>query len=128
MLSQMEMAQAVLYAKGDWALFKYEADTGISTYVKREGTKIVFREHQPVKQILEQNHVAQSLWTGWHGKNHGAMVHATPAVIFEKMKRMCGWDGVRYDRLAMNKLLNDIDYSKFRTGGGKLRTKNWTEA
>ena len=122
MLSQTEVTQAQLYAKGEWALFKYESETGIRTYVRRDGTKIIFREYQPVRNIIAQNHEARSRWTNWHDKKHGAVVHSTPVLEFEKMKKLCGWDGVQYDRVAMNKLLNDPDYAKFRTGGGKLKT------
>lgn len=126
-LTPDEILHAKRYANGSWALLRRQADTGIETHVRKEDLgngkyKLHFRETQPCAPVIEENKFLANEWSGWAGKNHGAVVARVPVVEWNAMKLKCGWDGGEYDARKMNKLLNDGDYAAFRTGGGKLKT------
>lgn len=125
MLTKREQYEASKYATGAWAVLRYDAEIGITTWVRREElgngkSKIHFMETQDATQIIDENkHLANS-WDGWANKKHGAVVARIPIVTDNEFKRRSGYDGSEYDQKQYNKLLNDIDYRKLRTGGGSL--------
>lgn len=121
MLTKLEQREAKKYASGVWAIFRYEAETGITTWVKRESPSIIkFIETQDSTQIVEENAYLRTNWDGWQGRKHGAVVARIPIVTDNALKIRCGYDGAEYDKKKYNELLNDIDYRKLRTGGGSL--------
>jgi hypothetical protein len=120
LLTQDEITQAKTYAKGDWAILRHDVETQVTTWVKRDGTKLHFRETQPVAPIIEQNKKLAGEWRGWNTKPHGSVVASVPNVVYNQWKRECGFDGVQYDKKAMAKKLNDPDNQHFRTGGGRV--------
>lgn len=121
MLTKAEQREAKKYATGMWAILRYEAETGITTWVKREDAKTIrFIETQDSSQILEENAYLHANWDGWQGRKHGAVVARIPIVEDNALKIKCGYDGAEYDKKKYNQLLNDIDYRKLRSGGGSL--------
>lgn len=121
MLTKAEQREAKKYASGQWAIFRYCAETGITTWIKRENpTTIRFMETQECSQILDENAYLRTNWDSWQGRKHGAVVARIPIVTDNELKRRCGYDGAEYDKKLYNKLLNDLDYRKLRTGGGAL--------
>ena len=121
MLTKAEQREAKKYATGEWAVIRHCSITEITTWMKREGDKIIFRETQPqAYQILEENKYLANNWSGWSGKKHGAVVARIPIALDNELKRKCGYDGAGYDKDKMKRLLNDSEYAAFRTGGGKL--------
>lgn len=121
MLTKREMREAKKYASGVWAVLRYDAELGITTWVKRESpTVIKFMETQDCSQIVEENTYLRNNWDSWNGRKHGAVVARVPIVTDNELKIKCGYDGSEYDKKKYNSLLNDIDYRKLRTGGGSL--------
>lgn len=129
MLTEAEIRQAKTYASGDWALLSYDALTQVSVWIRREGTKIRFRETQPVDTLIDVNKERKNDWQGWtrQKKKDGHIVASIPITVYNEMVKKCGHDGGQYDQAKFNKLLNDSDYSAWRTGGGKLKTDNRVE-
>lgn len=120
-LTDFEKYQAHLMAKNEWGLLSYRADSGISIYVRKDENGIIhIREDQPVQPIIDENKALANQWDGWKGKTFGAVVSRIPTVIYNRLKKECGFDGVQYDQKAMNKKLNSSDYAYLRTGGGRL--------
>lgn len=120
MLTKAEMREAKKYASGVWAVLRYDAELGITTWVKREGNTIRFMETQDASQIVDENATLRANWDGWEGRKHGAVVARVPIVTDNEIKRRCGYDGAEYDKKKYNQILNDIDFRKLRTGGGSL--------
>jgi hypothetical protein len=127
MITQQEIAQAKLYATGEWALLSYDSMSTVSTWVRRDGTKLHFRETMSpdvVQDIADLNAEKSKAWRGFHQTPHGAVVASIPIPIYNQMRDQCGWDGVEYDQTKFNRMLNDSDNRAWRTGGGKLKTDN----
>jgi hypothetical protein len=121
MLTKAEQREAKKYANGDWAVLRHCSVTEITTWMRRDGDVITFRETQPqAYQILEENKHLANGWTGWAGKKHGAVVSRIPIVTWNKMMQQCGYDGAEYDKDKLKSMLNDGEYAALRTGGGKL--------
>lgn len=119
--TEYEKQQAALFASNEWAVFRHEAEAGITTWIKRnENGDIVVRETQEVTGILEANKIKQGCWDGWKNKKAGAIVASIPVVEFNKLKDECGFDGAQFDMKHLKKKLNDSDLRLFRTGGGRL--------
>lgn len=121
LLTQNEIAQAKLFADGEWSVLSHEDDIGLTVYMRREGNKIHFMEVQAnLETIIADNKKRANEWNGWAGKEHGAVVSAIPINIYNDMVRECGYDGNEYDQKRFDKMLNDPDYKHLRTGGGSL--------
>lgn len=121
MLTKQEQREAKKYATGDWAVIRHCPITEITTWMKREGDTIIFRETQPqAYQIIEENKYLANEWKGWKGKKHGAVVSRIPIVTWNKLLQECGYDGAEHDTDKMKKILNDSDNAYLRTGGGTL--------
>lgn len=125
MLTKAEQREATKYATGAWAVLRYDATCGITTWVRREDlgngkSRVHFIETQDATQIVEENKHLSNSWEGWAGRKHGAVVARIPIVEHNRLMRECGYDGAEYDKDKMKKLLNDGDNAAFRTGGGSL--------
>ena len=121
-LTPEEKRQAALYAGGDWALLSRDGLTRLQTWIRRDGNKLHVREVQPVTDIVDQAARMRSAWTGWHDKKHavGAIVAALPLPVYRRMMTACGYQNGAYDTRKYRRLLNDGDYSKFKTIDGKI--------
>ena len=124
MLTQQEITNAKLYANGDWSLLSYDAQSTVSTWVRREGNLLRFRETMPVDDIVELNAEKQKAWRGFHETPLGAVVASIPIPVYNEMRKQAGWDGSEYDQVKFNRMLNDPDNRAWRTGGGRLKTDN----
>ena len=109
-----------------WVKFDYDPETHQekSLKINDDGTATV-RVTVPqwaINQMLRANAEHESNWSGWRGKDVG-MVASIPQQVYGNLVKECGFDpkrGGHYDRKKFTKLLNDIDYKKLRTGGGRL--------
>ncbi|NBW14256.1 MAG: hypothetical protein EBR82_40290, partial [Caulobacteraceae bacterium] len=100
MLTEAQIRQAKTYASGEWALLSYDALTEVSVWIRREGTKIRFRETQPVEPIIEFNKDRKNEWTGWSRDKlkTGHIVASIPITVYNEMTKKCGIDGGQYDQ------------------------------
>lgn len=118
-LTDWEKQQAALYTSGDWAVLSHDDLTGITLWVRAEGTTRHFRETQQVEAIVEENKSRQSDWKGFDKSGHGAVIRSIPLVEYNRLKLQCGFDGFEWDRKHMNKLLNDSDNAAWKVAPGK---------
>ena len=116
----------------EWLLLEHNPISMKTTYIRTVGDKIQVKETIPMwlaEKILEENKqraLAFDANGGWKNKKamkYGALVASVPNHIHAQLKAMSGFDptvGGEYDKQKYNSLLDDIDYAKLRTGGGKL--------
>lgn len=109
-----------------WVKFDYNPETQQTKWLKIDDDgKATVRITVPqnvINQTLRQNAELDRDWSGWNGKDVG-LVASIPEQVHTHLIKQCGFDakaGGQYDRKKYVKLLNDIDYKKLRTGGGKL--------
>lgn len=108
------------YSDTKWNLVSRNPYTKVRTYVRfNENGEVVVRKTQEVDDILNVNHAMSAEWSGWHGKDD-AIVARVPTAVFQDWKDSGKIDERGEDQDALNRLLNDGDYSKLRTGGGHL--------
>ena len=109
-----------------WMFLEYNPDTYKTTYIRNLGDKIQVKETIPMwlaQSIIDDNQKRKNEFGSWAGKKHGAIIAAIPDHIDAQLKQMSGFDPVKggeYDRQKYNSFLDDIDYAKLRTGGGKI--------
>ncbi len=109
-----------------WVKFDYDPETQQTKWLKIESNgKATVRVTAPqsaINSTLQTNAELENAWSGWSGKDVG-MVASIPQQVHSKLIKQCGFDpksGGQYDRKKYLKLLNDIDFKKLRTGGGRL--------
>ena len=115
-----------------WMFVQYDPITMQSLYMKREGDLLHFQKRIPMwlaEQMLDENKQKAKDFDdngGWKGAKYGAVVANIPDHIENNLKRQCGFDPTKsgwYDKDKYDSILDDIDYSKLRTGGGKIGKK-----
>ena len=116
----------------EWLLLEYNPVSMKTTYIRTVGEQIQVKETIPMwlaEKMLEENKqraIAFADNGGWKNKKtkkYGALVASIPNHIDAHLKALSGFDpkvGGQYDKQKYNSLLDDIDYAKLRTGGGKL--------
>jgi hypothetical protein len=116
----------------EWMFLERDPISLKSIYIRTVGDKIQVKETIPMwlaEKMLEENKqraLAFDANGGWKNKNalkYGALVASIPNHIDAHLKTLSGFDpkvGGQYDKQKYNSLLDDIDYAKLRTGGGKL--------
>lgn len=119
------MADYQLYARDPVArtsiYMKEHPHTRIRTYLIFEGDGTIrVRKTQRVDATLDLNKAQANGFTGYRGKEM-VCTSRIPLVEFNKLKVACGEDGSgEYDRKKMNRILNDSDYSSFKTVPGRI--------
>ena len=105
-------------------LLDYDEMRGIKRYVRLDpmtGVATV-TVTQRVDPVIDQNKAQANDWRGWGARENknGAIVCRIPDVEYNKIMQRCGFKAGQYDRKKFKQILNDSDYSAFRTGGGRL--------
>lgn len=115
--------------ESSWKFLETDPVTHKTLYFRTVGDKIQIRETIPMwlaTAMIEDNKRKAADFHdngGWKGAKKGAVVAAVPHHIDQHLKAMSGFDpskGGEYDRVKYNSFLDDIDYAKLRTGGGKI--------
>lgn len=102
-----------------WVVLEHDPEIKRTTYVGYDDKGIPRGAHveQEVDPILEQNALLRSANAGrkWGDYKPSASI---PVTLFEKLGMQ---DAITAkDRKFISKVLNDSDYSKFRTSDGKV--------
>lgn len=99
---------------------KWNPLLGIRTTVRFENGLMHVKHEQRVDDVLDLNVAQQNDFTGYRGKD---LVQATriPMVEHRKIMARCGFEpGAGYDVKKFKQIINDRDYSKFKTVPGKI--------
>lgn len=108
----------------NWRLFDYDEATGIKTWFAHdpEAKKNVFRYEQDVEDILANNHaLANHDDKGWSKTKEWRRVAEIPLTVVMDWQTKYGVDVFKTDNQKLfRRLLNDIDYRKFRTAPGRV--------
>jgi hypothetical protein len=105
----------------DWATYSYDPMTGIKVELKFERidddhTKIHYRRTQDDTALFKMNaeRRAENAGKKW---GDGAVAASVPLLFYYDKLRDAAKEG---DQKYINRVLNDSDYSKFRTKEGRL--------
>lgn len=99
---------------------KWNPLLGIRTTVRFENGLMHVKHEQRVDDVLDLNIAQQNDFAGYRGKD---LVQATriPMVEHRKIMARCGFEpGAGYDVKKFKQIINDRDYSKFKTVPGKI--------
>lgn len=96
--------------------------TGIETWIKRDGDKTIVREVLPdISPFLEQNARERAHGDGYSESRDVLKAASVHPIVARQIERETGirlFDPNHKD--GVKRLLNDIDWRKLRTGGGRL--------
>lgn len=103
----------------DWFFVK-ENHAGVRTWMRVDDEGVVHvRKTQRVAPTLDLNTKQANEWTGWRGKDD-AIVARVPTTVLWDWAEKGKIDAKLEDEKHLNRILNDSDFRKFRTGGGHL--------
>ena len=107
----------------DWTLVPASpqmAAAGIKTYIRVDDAGVCHvRKTQAVQDTLDINAIQANAWGGWQGRED-AVVARIPTIVWNDWKQSGKIDERGEDTAAVNRMLNDSDFRKLRTGGGQL--------
>ena len=100
----------------DWRLLSHDPDTGVQEWFLDQGETYLIKKLVPVESILEANNDAQieNMNRPWGDMGMAARM---PMPIWQKLLGEAVAEG---DDAYVKKVLNNSDYSKFRTKTGVL--------
>jgi hypothetical protein len=110
------MSEDHTYLTGDWVVISHDPLTGRTIEHMDLGTHIAVRTTYPSEELMDLNaeRRAENAGKRW---GDGAVVASIPLnLYFDKFAEARQNNDSKY----IKKLLNDSDYSKFRTKEGKL--------
>lgn len=101
-----------------WRLLGFDPATGKTAWMKLEddGQTLKVRTAMPVDEMLEENAALRQMDSGnWTGDMH--LVSRMPIHLWQRLVAPAVQQD---DQKYVSKVLNDPDYSKFRTKAGRV--------
>lgn len=104
----------------EWVCIAANNVSGVSTWAMFDDEGVTIQERQDVTKLLDENMAIRNVSSdNWKGEGLYSVARVPLAMAHEKGSYIA--DAIKEsDTKVINRVLNDIDYSKLRTKGGQL--------